>query len=178
MKIVNFVWWLSWSGLLVASPLEERAVSSSVCNNAQVKALRSSNANCYCSSYLRIPVSTVTKLTTTTSTIRTTTTKKIISTKSVLTLRRLDVSNTRQVIDYQSHIHSNNVDCSIKSKARIHHPDRNHNCYTWSNTQRSIYAQTRGSGSSNRTGQESHCLDMRDASSIQEHEQSGYIERL
>ncbi|KAH0284344.1 hypothetical protein KCU62_g8385, partial [Aureobasidium sp. EXF-3399] len=81
MKVNNFVWWLSWSSLVIASPLEERAASSFVCNNAQVKALRSSNANCYCSSYLQIPVSTVTKLTTLTSTIRTTTTKKQISTK-------------------------------------------------------------------------------------------------
>jgi hypothetical protein len=166
MKVVNFVWWLSWSGLSVASPLEERAVGSSVCNDAQVKALRSSNANCYCSSYLRIPVSTVTKLTTTTSTIRTTTTKKIISAKSVLILRKLDVSNTPQTIDYQFEIHSNHVDCSVKSKARIHHSDRNCNYDISSNTRDSVYAQTRGSGSSNRTGQESHCLDMRDASSI------------
>lgn len=83
MKVTNFIWWLLWSSLLTASPLEERAVSSSVCNNAQVKALRSSNAGCYCSSYLQIPVSTVIKLTTFTSTIRTTVTQKQIMTKLV-----------------------------------------------------------------------------------------------
>ncbi|KAG9640067.1 hypothetical protein KCU64_g13110, partial [Aureobasidium melanogenum] len=81
MKVTNLIWWLSWSSLLIASPLEERAVSSSACNNAQVKALRSSNAGCYCSSYLQIPVSTVTKLTTLTSTIQTTVTQKRIMTK-------------------------------------------------------------------------------------------------
>lgn len=81
MKVTNFIWWLSWSTLLIASPLEERAVSSSVCNNAQVKALQSSNAGCYCSSYLQIPVSTVTKVSTFTSTIRTTVTQEQIMTK-------------------------------------------------------------------------------------------------
>jgi len=100
MKVTNFVWWLSWSTLVIASPLEERAASSSVCNNAQVKALRSSNANCYCSSYLQIPVSTVTKLTTLTSTIRTTTTKKQISTKLVLMPPMSDPSNTSQNINH------------------------------------------------------------------------------
>lgn len=84
MKVTNLIWWLSWSSLLVASPLEERAASSSACDNAQVKALRSSNANCYCSSYLQIPVSTVTKFTTRTSTIQTTVTHNQITTKSVL----------------------------------------------------------------------------------------------
>jgi hypothetical protein len=166
MKVVSLVWWLSWSSLLVASPLEERAVSSSVCNNAQVKALRSSNANCYCSSYLRIPISTVTKLTTITSTIRTTTTKKIISTRSVSILRMLALANIPQDFNHQSEIHSNHADCSLKSKASIRNLDGDGNCNISSNTRSSVYAQTRKSGPSYRTCQESDFFDMRDASSV------------
>ncbi|KAI5209846.1 hypothetical protein E4T39_00692 [Aureobasidium subglaciale] len=92
MKVTNFLWLLSWSSLLLAaSPLEERAASSAVCNNAQVKALQSSSANCYCSSYLSIPVSTITKLTTRVSTIQTTVTKKQIMTK-------ISISNIKSTV--------------------------------------------------------------------------------
>jgi hypothetical protein len=80
MRAASLLSWLSYPILILASPLEERAATSA-CNNAQVKALRSSNAACFCSSYLKIPLSTITKVTTSTSTTYTTITRKQFTTK-------------------------------------------------------------------------------------------------